>query len=65
MAQRCGSCAGNRTTNPNPNPAAVDAGSSGSYEVIDASGRSTGRKFDSLLAAAGYARRLGGTTKPV
>jgi hypothetical protein len=43
----------------------VDAGSYKEYEVITARGTSTGRRFTSLVAASGYAARIGGTTRPV
>lgn len=47
------------------NARAVAAGSSQTYEVVKANGTSTGRRFTSLVAASGYASRIGGTTRPV
>lgn len=34
------------------------------YEVLDAKGKPTGRYFTSLVAATGFANRIGGTTRP-
>lgn len=72
---RCGSCGGNRSTAPFRVPAsspaartsgaAAQAGSSTMYEVLTARGTPTGRRFSSLVAASGYARRIGGSTQPV
>lgn len=42
---------------------AIAAASAESYTVLTAAGTPTGRTFTSLLAAQGYADRIGGTTK--
>lgn len=44
---------------------AAQAGAGSSYEVLTASGQSTGRRFPSLIAATQYAQRIGGSTRPV
>lgn len=45
--------------------AAAQAGAGTSYEVLNARGAPTGRRFTSLVAATGYARNIGGSTRPV
>lgn len=67
----CG-CRGNRTTtfrtaatDTRNSQAAAQAGAGLLYEVITARGTATGRRFSSLVAATGYAQRIGGTTRPV
>jgi predicted alpha/beta-hydrolase family hydrolase len=44
--------------------AAAQIGSATMYEVVTAAGKSTGRKFSSLVAATGFATRIGGSTRP-
>lgn len=48
-----------------PSGRAAQAATEQMHEVLDSRGRSTGRKFSSLVAATGYAKRIGGRTKPV
>lgn len=43
---------------------AVDAGTGKQYEVLTASGTVVNRRFDTLVAATDYARRIGGSTRP-
>lgn len=66
----CARCGSNNTASfrsPSTGQAAADATAAAtgvSYEVLDSNGRATGRTFSSLIAASGYARRLGGSTRP-
>jgi hypothetical protein len=64
----CG-CAGRKAAEPisraESSARAVQAGSFQEYEVLNARGQTTGRKFTSLVAASGYASRIGGSTRPV
>lgn len=48
-----------------PSQRAAQAATTSMYEVLDGQGRSTGRRFSSLVAASNYARTRGGTTRPV
>lgn len=47
-----------------PSASAAQRAVESQHEVIDASGRPTGRKFTSLVAASSYAKRIGGKTRP-
>lgn len=51
-----------RTTTP---AGVAQAAALTEHEVVDSRGNGTGRRFTSLVAAAQYARRIGGTTRPV
>lgn len=72
MARVCGGCSGSprrstfRTPAGSPvSAAAAQAATSSAYEIIDSRGRVVkGRTFTSLVAASGYASRIGGTTRP-
>lgn len=70
MAGTCKPCAAGaarRATFRTPSSGSADAAQAGGspvYEVVNAAGEGTGRTFDSLVAATGYARRIGGTTRP-
>lgn len=50
---------------PSTPQAAVAAGSVRYYDVIDASGRPVGRKWQSLISAQNHATRIGGKVKPL
>lgn len=73
MGRECGSCGGRGSvpfrvpSSGGPvDPNATQAGSTvQQFEVLDGAGRGTGRKFSSLIAATSYAKRLGGSTRPV
>ena len=75
MGRVCGSCGGGsrrpqRATSGTAGPSitrqqSAQAGAGGEYEVLTAAGRSTGRKFTSLVAASAYATRINGSTRPV
>lgn len=46
------------------NAQAAQAATAVQHEVLNARGTPTGRKFSSLVAATGYAQRIGGSVRP-
>jgi len=68
-AKPCGPCAARSRAGGDPSfrasGAAAQAAAAPQYEVITAAGTPTGRRFTSLVAATGYANRIGGSTRPV
>lgn len=73
----CGSCASRRgrsvisprrllpSANAKRSPEAIQAGAARMYEVMSAAGRSTGRRFNTYIGAESFAKRIGGTVRPL